>query len=96
MIMSPELIHEYFDSVGIRKECPACGRTRWLLEPDTEGFGTGVVQVRADGRDKHSVKSSLLYVLAICENCGYLRQHARPMIVRWAKAREGGGEQTPG
>lgn len=94
MIMSPELVQDYFDSVGVRKECPSCGRNRWFLHSNTEHEGTGVIRTRADGADKEKLKSSLTYVFAICENCGYIRQHARPLIVQWARARESGNGQT--
>jgi len=96
MIMSPELIMEYFDSVGVKRECLACGHDRWFMHSNTEREGTGVVRTREDGVDLEKLKSSLIYVFAICENCGYLRQHARPMIVRWARAREGGDERATG
>lgn len=96
MIMSPELIQEYFESVGVKKECPACGHDRWYLHSNTEREGTGVVRMREDGVDLEKLKSSLIYVFAICDNCGYMRQHARPMIVKWAKERRGGGEQATG
>jgi hypothetical protein len=96
MIMSPALILEYFDSVGVKKECPACGRDQWFLHENTEQEGTGAIRMRTDGVSLENLRTSLIYVFAICENCGYIRQHARPMIVRWAKARQGGGERDAG
>lgn len=96
MIMSPELIQEYFNSVGVKNACPACGHERWFLHTDTEHEGTGVVRTRADGVDLDKLRSSLIFVYAICDNCGYIRQHARPMIVRWARAREGDGSRSSG
>lgn len=96
MIMSPELVREYFDSVGVKNDCPACGQSQWFLDPDIEGPGTGAVQVRADRVDKQNVRSSLLYVLVICRNCGFIRQHARSLIVEWVRARQGGDSRASG
>jgi len=91
MIMSPELIAEFFEDVGVKKQCPACDAEGWIVPPDTEGDGTGVLRFRADGNDKDKLKSGLTYVYVICRNCGFIRPHTRAQIVRWVRAREEAG-----
>ena len=90
MIMSPDLVYEFFNSVGVRNDCPACGRDRWIAHSNTEREGTGMVQMRPDSPGAESAKPPLAFIYVICENCGFIRQHARPMIVRWAKGQEEG------
>ena len=87
MIMSTQLVFRYFDSIGVKHECPSCGRNQWFIHENIEREGTGVVQIRADGVSKQTLTSSLLYVLVICQHCGFIRQYARPLIVQWAKER---------
>lgn len=76
-------ILEFLRAVGGRAECPVCGKNRWsMAEP--EGEGTGVLLSRVDS-SLTNLKASVLYVYLICDNCGFMRHHARPPIVRWHK-----------
>lgn len=91
MEMSTEMLAQFFKDVGVKPECPACGQEGWILPPDTEGDGTGVLRFRADANDKEKLRSGLTYIYVICRNCGFLRPHTRAQIVRWWRAREEAG-----
>jgi hypothetical protein len=92
MIMSPDLLFEFFNGVGVRNDCPACGRDRWVAHSNTEREGTGTVQMREDSPGIEAARPPLAFIYVVCDNCGLIRQHARPIIVRWAKGRDGADE----
>lgn len=91
---SDEIIHILKEKKAT-KPCPACGQDAFTLvdgdftqefmhgeQPAVDPFG-GMLGLTVPGR------RSLTYIVLVCDNCGYLRQHAMKPLGITPKHRRG-------
>lgn len=90
--LSREEVVEFFKEHNVSSACPSCqhdvSAIHTRLNGPVAGFGTPSITI-----DTEKFTGALddgkfsMFMVAECENCGYLRQFSYLRIMRWANAR---------
>ncbi len=80
MNLSKEDVSAFLNAVGVIAECPSCRKNSWAIGLDKVMLlaKPELIYEEFPGDPKHYET-----VVVICDNCGYVRNHLKDVILEW-------------
>lgn len=91
MVITREQFLEFLKARGVQSKCPCCGSEEWLTAENDDG-DIAMLILSNEGGDIDVNASNIPTLLIACGNCGFIRQHARNLIVNYIEGLKSGNE----
>lgn len=87
--MNYEDIDQFFKDKCTTYKCPFCSKTEWVVMTGEDYNGALLhLGMRMESGENKQSRMGINNAIAYCENCGFVRLHAQPIIERWLKEKE--------
>ena len=80
--ITSDQIADFFADKSISAECPSCGQNNWNTCTEISG-DIPVLFSLSDTLDLRLGPNAIPLIALICNNCGFVRSHARQVIYDW-------------